>query len=88
MAADRPDLVRGVILVAAGGKVEPRVEAQRALGTLFSPGASEAEVLEAMRWMVGSPGNAADVWERLKHARAPGAAATQMAAAQATPVED
>jgi pimeloyl-ACP methyl ester carboxylesterase len=88
VAADRPELVRGVILVAAGGKVEPLPEAQRALMTLFTPTASEAEVLEAMRWMVGAPQNAPSVWERFKGDRAPAAAAAQMAAAQATPLGD
>jgi pimeloyl-ACP methyl ester carboxylesterase len=88
VAADRPDLVRGVVLVAAGGKVAPRPEAQQALRTLFTPAASPSEVSEAMRWMVGSPENAARVWERFKEDRAPGAAAAQMAAAQATPLED
>ena len=88
VAADRPELVRGVILVSAGGKVEPRPEAQRALLTLFTPAASEAEVLDAMKWMVGSPENASSVWERFKNDRAPAAAASQMAASQATPLED
>jgi pimeloyl-ACP methyl ester carboxylesterase len=88
VAADRPDLVRGVVLVAAGGKVAPRAEAQQALRTLFTPTASDSEVLEAMKWMVGTPENASSVWERFKGARAPGAAAGQMAAAQSTPLED
>lgn len=88
VAADRPDLVRGVILVAAGGKVEPRPEAQHALVTLFTPTASEAQVLDAMQWMVGSPENAPSVWGRFKDDRAPAAAASQMAAARATPLED
>lgn len=88
VAADRPELVRGVILVAAGGKVEPRPEAQQALATLFTPTASEAEVLEAMRWMVGAPENASTVWQRFKNSRAPAAAAAQMAAARSTPAQD
>jgi pimeloyl-ACP methyl ester carboxylesterase len=88
VAADRPEVVRGVILVAAGGKVAPRAEAQQALMTLFTPTASASDVLDAMRWMVGSPENASDVWERFKGDRAPGAAAAQMAAAQATPLDD
>jgi predicted membrane protein len=88
LAADCPDLVRGVVLVSAGGKVGPTPEAQRAMKTLFTPTASDTDVLDAMRWMVGSPGNAASVWERFKDARAPGAAAAQMAATQATPLDD
>lgn len=88
VAADHPELVRAVILVAAGGKVEPQPEAQRALQTLFTPSASEADVLDAMRWMVGAPENAASVWARFKNDRAPAAAGAQMAAAQATPLEE
>jgi pimeloyl-ACP methyl ester carboxylesterase len=88
VAADRPEVVRGVILVAAGGKVEPQPAAQKALQTLFTPTASKSEVLDAMRWMVGSPENASSVWEGFKGSRAPGAAAAQMAAAQATPLDD
>ncbi len=88
VAADRPDLVRGVILVAAGGKVQPAVEAQKALATLFTPTATEDELLDAMRWMVGDPDNAATVWQRFKDDRAPGAAAGQMSAAMSTPLED
>ena len=88
VAADRPDLVRGVVLVAAGGKVDGRPEAVHALRTLFTPTSSETEVLDAMRWMVGSPENASSVWERFKSSRAPGAAPAQMAAAEATPLKD
>lgn len=77
-----------MILVAAGGKVEPQPEAQRALMTLFTPTASEAEVLDAMNWMVGAPENASRVWERFKGDRAPAAAGAQMAVAQATPLAD
>jgi pimeloyl-ACP methyl ester carboxylesterase len=88
VAADRPEIVRGVILVAAGGKIDPPAEAEQALITLFTPTASEAEVLEAMKWMVGRPENASSVWERFKGDRTPTAAASQMAAAQATPLED
>jgi pimeloyl-ACP methyl ester carboxylesterase len=88
VAADRPDLVRGVILIAAGGKIDPSPEAQRALMTLFTPSASEADVLDAMRWMVGDPANAASVWERFKGDRAPATAGAQMGAAKSTPLED
>jgi pimeloyl-ACP methyl ester carboxylesterase len=88
VAADRPQRVRGVILVSAGGKIDPQPAAQRALQTLFTPTASQSEVLDAMKWMVGSPQNASSVWERFKGSRAPGTAAGQMAAAQATPLDD
>lgn len=86
VAADHPASVQGVILIAAGGKVDPGPEAQLALKTLFTPTATADEVLAAMQWMVGSPENAARVWEQFKDSRAPGAAAAQMTAAMATPL--
>ena len=88
LAADRPELVRGVVLVSAGGKVPPTPEVQRAFPTLFSPAASDAEMLDTVRLMAGSPENAARLWERLKDDRAPALAAAQAAAGQATPLED
>jgi pimeloyl-ACP methyl ester carboxylesterase len=88
VAADHPAKVRGVILIAAGGKVDPSPDAQLALRTLFTPTSSDAEVLDAMRWMVGDPANAGRVWERFKGDRAPATAGAQMAAAQTTPIDD
>jgi pimeloyl-ACP methyl ester carboxylesterase len=88
VAADYPDKVRGVILIAAGGKVAPSPDAQLALKTVFTPTSSEAAVLDAMRWMVGDPANAGRVWERFKGDRSPAAAGAEMAAAQETPIED
>ena len=77
VAADHPKAVRGVILVAAGGKVDPQPAVQKAMQTLFTPTASKSELRDAMAWMVGSPENAPSVWERFKEARAPGAAARE-----------
>src|SRR6185436_13380290 len=74
LAADRPDLVRNVILLAAGGKVAPKPPAERALQTIFNPKSSNAEVLEAMKYMVGNPADVGMVWRILKPARAPRAA--------------
>jgi pimeloyl-ACP methyl ester carboxylesterase len=88
VAADHPGLVSSVILIAAGGKVEPRPEAQQALRTLFTPSASAAEIADAMTWMVGSPDNAARVWARFKDDRAPGAAHGEAVAAAATSLEE
>jgi pimeloyl-ACP methyl ester carboxylesterase len=88
VAADHPTLTQGVILISAGGKVAPSAEGQAALATIFTPTATEAEVLGAMHRMVGDPANAASVWERFKDDRAPASAGAQLAAARATPVED
>jgi pimeloyl-ACP methyl ester carboxylesterase len=82
VAADTPEHLRGVILVAAGGKVGPRPEAARALSQ------RTADPLDRMKWMVGSPENASSVWDRLKPSHAPAATAAQAAAGRATPLED
>ena len=86
LAADRPELVRSVILFAAGGKVAPKPAADRALMTIFNPKSSEAEVLEAMKYMVGNPADAGAVWQILKPCRAPTAAGIERTAAESTPL--
>ncbi len=88
LAADHPELVRSVILFAAGGKVSPAPPAQQALKTIFNPASTETELLEAMKYMVGDPANAGTVWEILKPSRAPRAAVIQSAAAEQTPLEE
>jgi len=88
LAADRPELVRNVILLAAGGKVPPKPPAQRALQTIFNPKSSDAEVLEAMKYMVGNPADVERVWKILKPARAPRAAGIEKTAAESTPLKD
>src|SRR4029077_18331734 len=66
LAADRPNLVRCVILFAAGGKVAPAPAADRALKIIFTPASPEAEVLEAMKYMVGDPADVQKVWQIIK----------------------
>jgi pimeloyl-ACP methyl ester carboxylesterase len=88
LAADRPDLVRSVILVAAGGKVNPAPPAEQALGIIFNPKSADPEVLGAMSFMVGDPKDGPAVWKVLKPSRAPAAAGIQAAAAKSTPLED
>ena len=87
-AADYPDLVRTVILLAAGGKVAPQPEAQKALQTIFDPNASDEEYLAAMHYMVGDPADVEIAWAALKPSRAPQAAPLQAAAAKSTPLAD
>ena len=87
-AADHPDLVRTVILLAAGGKVPPQPEAQQALRTIFDPNAGDAEYLDAMRYMVGDPADVETAWAALKPSRAPLAAPLQAGTARNTPLED
>ncbi len=87
-AADYPALTQTVILLAAGGKIPPGPEAQKALRTIFDPNASDDEYLAAMRYMVGDPADVEAAWAALKPSRAPQAAPLQAAAAQKTPLED
>ena len=88
LAADRPELVRNVILLAAGGKVAPKPPAQHALQTIFNPKSSDAEVLGAMKYMVGNPADVGTVWKILKPSRAPRAAGIERTAAENTPLKD
>jgi pimeloyl-ACP methyl ester carboxylesterase len=88
LAADQPELVRSVILFAAGGKVPPKPAAAHALRIIFDPKSSERQVLEAMKYMVGNPADIAMVWQILKPCRAPRAAGIEYEAAKATPLAD
>ena len=88
LAADRPDLVRTVILLAAGGKVDPQPAAAAALRTFFNPASSDAAGVEAMRYMVGNPAEAEMAWQVIKPSLAPNAWAIEYKAAIATPLQD
>ena len=81
LAADHPELIRSVILLAAGGKVPPTPEADAALKVVFSPTATEEEYLAAMLYMVGDPKDVKMAGEILKQSRAQGAGAIQYKAA-------
>ncbi len=72
---DAPEYVRSVICLAAGGVVHPEAEAAEALSLVFNPEAAEDEILQAMRYMVGDPANAAASWAFVKPSRFPAAAA-------------
>lgn len=88
LAADHPELVRSVILFAAGGKVPPKPPAEQALATIFNPASSEPEVLEAMKYMVGNPSEIPMAWQILKPSRAPTAAGIEGKAAKDTPLNE
>jgi pimeloyl-ACP methyl ester carboxylesterase len=87
LAASHPDLVRSVILLAAGGKVPPKPAAEHALMVLFNPASTDAEVLAIMPYFVSNPDDSKKIWEMIKPSRAPGAAAIERAAAEATPLD-
>jgi pimeloyl-ACP methyl ester carboxylesterase len=79
-------LTRSVILLAAGGKVQPKPAADRALMVVFNPSSTDAEVLAAMPYLVANPADSARVWALVKPSRDPGAASIEKAAAEATPL--
>lgn len=70
-----PDSIKSVILFAAGGTVQPSQEAQDALQVILKPDAPEDDVLAAMRYMVGDPGDAERAWAVVKGARCPAVSA-------------
>ena len=87
LAASHPELTRSVILLAAGGKVQPKPAAAHALDIIFNPASTDAEVLAVMPYLVANPANSARVWALFKPYRDLGAAAIEKTAADATPLE-
>ena len=88
LAADHPELVRSVILLAAGGKVAATPEADAALEVVFSPTATDEEYLASMKYMVGDPKDAKNAGEALRRSRAPEAGAIQFRAAATADLDD
>lgn len=88
LAADHPELVRTVILFAAGGKVPPTPQGEQALKTIFNPASTDAEVLKDMKYMVGSPANIPMVWQTIRPCRAPQVAAIEGMAMKNTPLKE
>jgi pimeloyl-ACP methyl ester carboxylesterase len=86
-AASHPELTRSVILLAAGGKVEPKPEAQHALQIVFNPASTDAEVLAVMPYLVSNPADSARIWAIFKPSRDPGAVGTEREAAESTPLK-
>jgi len=88
MAADYPELVRTVILFAAGGGAPPTPHGEQALKTIFSAASTDAEVLADMKYMVGNPANIPMAWKIVKPCRAPQVAGMEGKAMQNTPLKD
>src|SRR4029077_20584252 len=86
-AASHPELTRSVILLAAGGKVQPKPAAQHALQSIFNPASTDAEVLAAMPYLVSNPADFARIWAVFKPSRDPGAAGIEREAAESTPLK-
>lgn len=87
LAASHPQLVRSVILLAAGGKVRPKPAAERALMVMFDPASTDTEVLAVMPYFVSNPADSARILGMMKPARAPEAAAIEKVAAESTPLD-
>jgi pimeloyl-ACP methyl ester carboxylesterase len=85
LAADRPALVRRVVLLAAGGKAPVAPEIMTAFADCFRLDLPEARRLAAIRSVFFAPGNDPAVW---LDGWWPDASALQTAADQATPVDD
>jgi pimeloyl-ACP methyl ester carboxylesterase len=88
LAADHPELVRSVILLAAGGKIAPDPPGERALQTIFNPASTDADILSQMKYMVGDPAEIPVAWKAIKPCRAPQAAGIQRTAMRNTPLND
>jgi pimeloyl-ACP methyl ester carboxylesterase len=86
LAASHPDLTRSVILLAAGGKIQPKPAALHALEVIFNPASTDADVLAIMPYLVSNPADSARVWALFKPARDPGAGGIEKAAAESTPL--
>ena len=87
VAASHPELTRSVILLAAGGKIQPKPPAARALGIIFNPASSEADILAVMPYLVATPADSARVWKLFKPSLSPAAGPIEQAAAEATPLK-
>lgn len=87
-ATSHPELTRSVILLAAGGKIPPKPAAARALGVIFNPASTEAEILAAFPYFISKPADSARIWALFKPSLDTKAGGIEAAAAQATPLKD
>lgn len=85
LASDRQDLVRGVVLMTAGGLVPIAPEVLQALAQSFNGFQATASRIEAIAKAFFAPGNDAGVWLDGWHAEVGFAQAT---ANHATPIEE
>ncbi len=88
LAADHPELVRSVILFAAGGKIPPDPSGERALQAIFNPASTDADILSQMKYMVGNAAEIPIAWQAIKPCRAPQVAGIQRTAMHNTPLKD
>jgi len=84
LAADRPDLVSAVIMLAAGGKVPPSEEIWTTLRACFDLSLPQDARMDYVRSAFFAPGNDPSVW---REGWEPAIVQTQVRASQATPIE-
>lgn len=88
LTADRPELVRSVVLLAAGGMIRPSEQVERTMSMLRNPAASDAERMEAFKCMVSNATDVKSIWSVIKPCRSRDAAAILSQALSATPLSD
>lgn len=64
-AGDFPELTNSVILMPAAGKIGGDPNEAKATSKLFKPNATDSEVSEGMKYMVGDPSNSERVWKAI-----------------------
>jgi pimeloyl-ACP methyl ester carboxylesterase len=84
LAADRPELVSAMAMIAAGGKAPMKPGAPEALLGCFRLNRPDAERMADVAFAFFAPGNDASIWRGGWY---PEAATAQIAATRATPVE-
>src|SRR5215468_11157496 len=62
LATTRPDLVKGIVMLAAGGKVPVPQRAREALSGCFDPTLPDDAHIENVRYAFFAPGNDRAVW--------------------------
>lgn len=87
VALDHADRVDGIVLLAAGGTVQPTGEAQQALMTVFS-NPSDEQVMDAMPYLIGDASRASEAWDVVKDAIDGSLGPMQREAVQSTPHEE
>jgi pimeloyl-ACP methyl ester carboxylesterase len=84
LAADKPGLVKAMIMIAAGGKAPMKPGAQKALLGSFRLDEPDEKRMEDVKLAFFAPGNDPSVW---RNGWYPDAEKAQFAATQATPAE-
>ncbi|MHA2006018.1 MAG: alpha/beta fold hydrolase [Promethearchaeota archaeon] len=90
LAEDHRDLVKTVILLAAGGQIPPEPETLEKISILGNPNSSREEILEALRYWLFSPLTDIETVDQVFKGRKrwPEAQQSHEKASRATPLDD